>query len=325
MKKITILTLILGLLFYIVPNSLAQQPFDITAFPARQEITLNPGETRSVPVAFYNRALNPTFGSLGVIDFIVKGNQNSPIFLEKTPVSTRYSASSWIQLPFTQVSLPAQDRTIIYLSVTAPKEALPGGHYASIYFETNPVGQPEGQRVTAVSQRINSLIYIKIPGDIKELAGITQFLSKKFREYGPIDVETHIVNNGYIHLQPKGKIVLKNLFGMSIQEQALDEKNIFPDAISIFTNSLGQKWMFGQYTVVLNATYGEHNKSLFASRTVFVFPWKITLVVLLATIILFLIGKNMYEKTLLKEAHLEEELEKEHEEIEKLKRELKKQ
>ena len=83
--------------------------------------------------------------------------------------------------------------------------------------------------------------------------------------------------------------------------------------------------MFGQYTLVLNATYGEHNKLLAASRTVFVFPWKATIVVVLAIIILFLLVKNMYEKTLAKEAHLEEELKKEKEEIEELKRELKKE
>lgn len=325
MRKIFFVLLTLAAISFVGVKLSNAQGFNITAFPARQEITISPGDTKRVAVAFYNRTLNPIYGVLGKVDFIVKGDQNSPTFLEGAQISTRYSAASWISLPYTELSLPAQDRTIIYVDVTAPKNALPGGHYASIYFETNPTGQPEGQRVTAVSQRINALVYIKIPGDIKEIAGITQFLSKKIREYGPIDVETHIVNNGYIHVQPKGKIILKNMFGLPIQEQALEERNIFPDAISIFKNSLGQKWMFGQYTLVLNATYGEHNKLLAASRTVFVFPWKATIVIVLAIIILFLLVKNIYEKTIAKEAHLEEELKKEKEEIEELKRELKKE
>jgi len=45
MKRIILLTFVMGLVFYGAQKSFAQQPFDITAFPARQEIALSPGET----------------------------------------------------------------------------------------------------------------------------------------------------------------------------------------------------------------------------------------------------------------------------------------
>jgi len=311
--------------FIYVPFAFGQQGLNITTFPARQEFTIEPGETKGIAVAFHNKSLHPLLGKLGTVDFIVKGDNNSPIFLDKAEINTRYAAASWIKLPYTNISIPGQDRVIIYANVTAPEDALPGGHYASIYFETTPVSAPEGdQRVTVITQRINALIYITIPGDYEENAGISHLKANIFQEFGPVDTETRIVNNGDTHIQPQGEISIKNTLGKIIQTEKLEERNIFPKAISVFKNTLGSKWMIGRYKLIVNATYGENNSPLSTSKYVYIFPWKVVLVILLALAIILIIGKSIYKKTIQKEQRLEEEIEKEKKEIEELKQQINK-
>jgi len=211
--------------FIYVPFAFGQQGLNITTFPARQEFIIEPGETKGIAVAFHNKSLHPLLGTLGTVDFIVKGDNNSPIFLDKAEINTRYAAASWINLPYTNISIPGQDRVIIYANVTAPEDALPGGHYASIYFETTPVPAPEGdQRVTVITQRINALIYITIPGDYEENAGISHLKANIFQEFGPVDTETRIVNNGDTHIQPQGEISIKIHWAKLFKQKSLKKE-----------------------------------------------------------------------------------------------------
>jgi len=331
-KKLTfvfvVLSFVLLNIFYLTSNVNAQESLDIITFPAKQEVVISPGETKTVAIVFYNKTLYSVTGNLGTADFIVRGNNNVPEFIDRSQINTRYSAATWIKVPYEQASLPANDQLIVYVNVTVPADALPGGHYSSVYFETNPAmaaNSPVGkQGVSVITHRINALLYFNVPGDIKETARVYTLKADKFREYGPINVETEIQNGGYLHIQPKGKIIVKNMLGKVVEEVNLEEKNIFPEAISGFKNTVGQKWMFGQYQILVDATYGASNKPLNASLTVLVFPWRVTLAILLALIIIGLLMKNYLRKTIIKEAALEKEVEREKSEIEKLKEELKK-
>ena len=80
--------------------------------------------------------------------------------------------------------------------------------------------------------------------------------------------------------------------------------------------------MMGQYKVTLHALYGEKAQIMERSVNVWVFPWRVAIVVALALLILGVIGKSIYKNIILKEASLEEELSEEKKEIEKLKKQL---
>ncbi len=82
--------------------------------------------------------------------------------------------------------------------------------------------------------------------------------------------------------------------------------------------------MIGRYKLIVNATYGENDNPLSASKYVYIFPWKVVLVILLALAIILIIGKSIYKKTIQKEQRLEEEIDKEKKEIEELKKQINK-
>lgn len=326
-KKYTTLLLTALIIGINTTSVVSAQSIDLLAYPARQEIVVNPGETKTVPVAFLNRTLSPIQGKLGTRDFIVRGKDNIPEFIDfPTETEIRYSAKNWIELPFERATIPASDKVIVYAQIKVPADAVPGGHYASIYFETDPrlPSENETGSIAAASQQINALLYIKVAGEVKESASITKFSVPNFLEYGPITIDTEITNTGDIHIRPLGSVNVYDIFGNLIESQKLEEKNIFPAAISVYTNNIGKKWMIGKYKVELKAVYGDNQKTLSAVRELYIFPYKEATVVLLLIIIIIFLLRRFYLAAIASRQALEQKLEEETELIKELKQKLEK-
>jgi len=326
--------LIVILSFYFLFSNfvLAQTNLPLIVYPARHFLELNPGEKTSVVVNFVNQSQEPISGLIRVVDFIVRDSQGTPELIETTfEAPEKYAASSWFKTDLDRVTLPANNEKVtIQTQISVPKNANPGGKYVAIYFQAQPSQFSSSSNAqyevgTGIASKLASLIYIKIKGPIKENAFVTKFKAKKtFLEYGPIEVETEILNRGDYHIEPKGQITLTNMLGKVVDKSLLKKTNIFPDAVRIFSNSLGEKWMIGKYRLSLSATYGEKNNVLNAFYEVWIFPWKIATIIVLTLIIIILVIRHFYISSLIKEKILEEQLKKEKEEIEELKKALKK-
>jgi len=327
--------LIVILSFYFLFSNfvLAQTNLPLIVYPARQFLELNPGEKTSIVVNFINQAKEPISGYVKVVDFIVRDSQGTPELIENTfEAPEKYAASSWFKTDLDRVTLPANNEKVtIQTQISVPKNANPGGKYVAIYFQAQPSQfnnastNNQYEAGTGIAPRLASLIYIKVKGPIKESAFVTKFKSKQsFFEYGPIEVETEILNQGNYHIAPKGEITLTNMLGKVVDKSLLKETNIFPETTRTSSNYLGKKWMIGKYRLSLAATYGEKNNVLNAFYEVWVFPWKIATIIILTLIIVILIIRHFYISYLIKEKMLEQELKKEREEIEELKKALKK-
>jgi hypothetical protein len=310
----------------------AQTTLPLLVYPARQFLELEPGEKTSITVNFVNQGKEPVSGFIKVVDFIVRDNQGTPELIENTfAAPEKYAASSWFKTDFDRVTLPTNNEKVtIQAQISIPKNAKPGGKYVAIYFQaqSSQFSTPTGSQYeagTGISPRLASLIYIKVKGPIKESAFVTKFQPKQsFFEYGPVEIETEILNRGDYHITPKGEIILTNIFGKVVDKSLLKETNIFPDTVRTFSNTLGKKWMIGKYRALLTATYGEKNTILTAFCEFWVFPWKVATIIVLTLIIIILLVRHFYISTLVKEKLLEKELEEERKEIEELKKELRK-
>ena len=304
----------------------AQTSIPLTVGPARQQITINPGETTPFAIKYYNQSELSLSGVVKVADFVVNSTDGSPRIIDNVDqANPKFSASKWVTLSLDQITIAANDRVIVSGSLNVPKDARLGGRYVTVYFEPSigtpsPIGSDGG--ATGVAPRIASLLYVRVNGPITENATISQMFAKSFYEYGPVEVTAHIINNGDYHIRPRGVFTLTNPLGGIVEQSNLKETNIFPDALRIFTTTVGEKWMMGKYKITLNTTYGEKAQIMERSVSVWVFPWRVALVVLLTLIILGIIGRVVYKNIILKEASLEEELSEEKKEIEKLKKEL---
>ncbi|MFH0852813.1 MAG: hypothetical protein V1853_00165 [bacterium] len=307
----------------------AQTVLPLIVAPARQQLDIAPGEKSAVIIKFYNSGDLPVSGILKAADFLVTDKEGTPVIVDNPLQSDpKYSASSWFNLPYDRITIAPNDKVTIQANINIPVDAHPGGRYVAIYFEPSgnipePVGANE-EAGTAVGTRIAGLVYLKVAGEISEKALVSRFFAPSFFEYGPVKVETEILNRGDYHIAPRGVISLINIFGGVVDQQKLATANVFPDASRSFTSELGKKWLMGRYKVNLLASYGNTGQALTSEIYVWVFPWKVaTAIVLIIIIFIFLIS-NFYKKFVTEESHLEEELEKEKEEIEKLKQQLRK-
>jgi hypothetical protein len=310
----------------------AQQILPLTVIPPKQDVLINPGEKFSTSVKFVNQGDTPVTGALNVLDFIVTDDNGTPVFLDNptvigtTTLPAKYSAAKWITVPQDTISISAKGNVAVPITIDVPKNAAPGGRYAAVLFQPSgslTLGNPASAQETPVAIRLASLIYIRVAGPISEKATITKFTGPSFLEYGPASITTQILNQGDYHITPQGVVSMKDVFGNVISKANLDTKNIFPGTSRSYVNQVGQKLMIGKFTVLLSATYGETGKILTSSITMWIFPWKIALAVLLAVIIILLSGTAWYKRVKKKEEKLVEELKEEKTELETLKEELK--
>jgi hypothetical protein len=335
MKKpaLIITTTLLGILGLLVGGkALAQTVLPLSVVPPKQDILINPGESYSTTVKFQNLGSSPVAGTLSVSDFIVTDNKGTPVFLDNptvigtTTIPEKYSAAKWIKLYSDKITIAANSNVSIPVTINAPKDAAPGGRYAAVLFqpESSLTMQTGGNVAeTPIAIRIASLLYIRVAGPITEKAMVTKFQTPKFLEYGPIKVDTEITNMGDYHITPAGNITLKDMLGRIVSTSVLETKNIFPGTAREYSNQVGDKLMIGKFTVNLTASYGSTGQVLMATNTIWVFPWKVTLAILLGIAIIIILIISGYKRFIRRENELVEEIKEEKSEIEALKEKFK--
>ena len=163
------------------------------------------------------------------------------------------------------------------------------------------------------------------PARISESRSIaSRFFAKPFSEFGPISVETDVLNRGDYHIRPKGVLALINPFGSVVSQEKIKEENIFPDTVRTFKSEIGKKWMLGRYKLALTAAYGDQGQSITRSLYIWVIPWRIILIFILGLILLTVIIKNIKKRSKNINEKMVKELEYEKQEIEELKNQLNK-
>ena len=313
-----------------VRKAVAQQRLPLVVAPARQQTTLDPGEKESLIIKFFNESAVPISGTLKAVDFIVTGTEGKPILLESPSApSGKYSASSWIKLPYERAAIPAGTVLKVQFDVNVPKDALPGGRYVALYFEQTGYNVGAGASPSlqsgemAVTPRITGLINIRVSGPITESASIRRFSAPSFLEFGPVPVYTEIFNAGNYHITPQGQITMSDFMGRQISRVILEEKNVFPESSRIYETEIGSKLLFGKFKLTLAAAYGEYGQVLSRSIYVWVFPWKLALAIILGITIIILSGIRIWKGLKGKQEKLEAELKEEISEVEELKEKFK--
>ena len=300
------------------PLAIAQSSFGLTAIPPRVEITVKPGEVVTQEIKIRNESKEEKSIETFLRDFIVTDDLGTPLQFEKITdqSSNRWAASAWISVSPAVYKLKPGETKSLMLTIMAPDDALPGGHYGMVLHTSNN-DISITQSGAAVQKNVGSLIYITVPGDITQNASVKEFSAPKFSEYGPIDFRTVITNLSDVHITPAGAINVYNTFGLKSAQINLDNTNIFPGTSREFINTLNRKLMLGRYKAQINASYGTTGQLLTATIFFWVIPYKLIALLLAIIIIIFLIIKLKKKTPPVSELPKVEELEKELEELKK--------
>ncbi|MCG2692159.1 hypothetical protein L6272_05020, partial [Microgenomates group bacterium] len=249
---ITIITVIL------TPKAASgQESITITAIPPRLELSALPGAILQETIKVRNESAAEMAFDVQAVDFIVNNNQGTPVAVDEA-VSGRWSLASWITASPKKILLQPQETAAINLIISLPENALPGGHYAMITYNPSTEGLMNIQGSgSAIIQKVGTLIYFNVIGDITEAANLKQFqVDKPFKYYGPTAITAEIENLGDIHFNPTGNLTITNLLGKTVFSQELEAKNIFPFASRLYNWEFPGKYHLGRYTAKLEASAG---------------------------------------------------------------------
>lgn len=266
----------------------------LTLVPPSLEFGATAGETLRTSIKLYNEGLETVNLFTSTANFSAQDEQGTPNFDFDHP---NQGLAGWITTDPTQLTLAAGERREVAVTVNVPTTAEPGGHYAAVFFGTQPPVTKGGQ--VGVASKVGTLVILRIEGAINEAASVKEFFivgGEKLFVHPPVSFRLRIQNTGNVHVRPSGTIEIKNMFGgqtaslvvnpsggavlpSSIRQFEVDWKKDAGDPKGFFDH-LKTEWRnfgLGTYTAQATVTYGSSPHTLIASASFTLFPWHLLL------------------------------------------------
>jgi hypothetical protein len=260
----------------------------ITVSPSNFDLTINPGDHLTHVIDVTNNTNKTITVSPVVKNFTAQGDEGGVDFTQN---ATTYALSNWISVFPSAATIDPQTTKEFSYTINAPYNAEPGGHFGAIVFTTT--GNSPSKTGAAVSQEVASLFLVRVPGNVNEQMTVQNFgTDKSFYEFGPVQFNALVQNNGAVHEHPIGQILIKNMFGQEYTVN-FDGRNVLPAAVRIMPATWNKKLLIGKYSATLIATYGTKGQQLYATTEFYAFPVRYGLVALVILVFLFLIRKRL--------------------------------
>ncbi len=205
---------------------------------------------------------------------------------------------------------PSQEKTLTF-HIGIPKDELARDYYFSIVFVSKEIATTQGNNSNAVAGiGTNVLLSIEPKGKAKGL--IEEFSAPFFLEKGPVPFTVRVKNDGENVIEPKGFILIKNVFGQTIGKVELLPVNILAGSIRAIPDSKldarrytlnatkafwEEKFLLGPYTATLTLSLSDQGPQLSRSIYFFAFPLQ-GIIGLFVALILILIIRNRIKKQL---------------------------
>lgn len=259
----------------------AQAPkLDITVSPAITEWALKPGEKQTKTL----RVINPKDTPIPLRVVVEAMSVQEKVVLGDQPV---FDASSWFTVADPYFILKAKEIREVKVTLTLPKTAEPGGHYATIFFQQFVPSSNE--RRTVVAGQVGALAFVTAKGRLDqrlELEGGPVRVDE--RENGSIDFALTLKNEGNVHLLPTGKFVVRDWLGRTVTTLPLPAGIILPHTKRSYVATWKQPPLLGYVTVTAEVEYGEkpvHLMSLPYGLWVSPGKWTVAFSILLALLL----------------------------------------
>jgi|JI10StandDraft_1071094.scaffolds.fasta_scaffold69473_4 hypothetical protein len=271
--------------------------------PVRTELSIKPGESKSVTVNVQNVTSASTEFQAIINDFVAGDNEygQPALILDADKYAPSHSLKKYIaEIP--NVTIAAGQNKDVKVTINVPRGAAAGGYYGAVRFA--PAGTKNNNNIT-LSASVGSLILVKVPGDISENMVISSFDVRKgekgingnafFTSNKDLYATVRFKNQGNVHEQPFGKVTLKkgNKILQTTEINNTDPKgNVLPDSTRRFVVKLDKVGSWGKYTVEGNFGYGDNGQLLSANSSFWVVPIALIVIalILLAALLFLLFG-----------------------------------
>jgi hypothetical protein len=305
------------------PNSGTGQALEIA--PPVVNLTANPGQTIRTELSLRDVSTGKLLVSSQVNDFIAAGEDGTPKILLDAGEESPYSLKSWIT-PLSSLLLSPREIKKLPVVIKVPATAAPGGYYGVVRFTASaPEMKDTG---VSLSASLGALILVRVNGAAKENLSIETLTVNTVPggtydeknegkpaavfQSTPIQFVERIKNNGNVHEQPSGQVIIRNMFGKTIAavNVNLPPRNILPASVRKFRQPLdkeviGNKQLFGKYTAELKVVYGANKQTVSKTTTFWVIPYSLIIGVIIALVVGFFalrIAIKRYNRAIIKKA-----------------------
>lgn len=250
---------------------------DFVVGPGKVELSLNPGESKTVEVALSNRMGDDRIFEIVVEDMEGSNDPEQTVVLlgdDRGPYSLRdyFSVASW------KFMLPHAKKAIIPVTVTMPQDVEPGGYYGSILFTTTsnkPENMQGAQGGASIISRIGVLFFVTVPGEEAYDGSLESFSTNgNFFLEGPISFQMLFRNKGNIHLNPSGEIKITNMIGTEVDRIPVEPWFALPQSLRLREVTWDRLALAGRYTATAEIKRGYSETVDTMSLTFWVVPWK---------------------------------------------------
>jgi hypothetical protein len=301
----------------------------LTISPARMELSGDQGTTVTKDITLINDTASDATYYVTYANFESQGETGSPLFVEpKSDLGTWMTTDK-------SVTLAPQESKVVPVTITIPKDAYAGGHFAVVFFGNAPSG---GGQVS-VGAKTGTLILLTVNGDVLEAGGLASFNTLKHKYFYnslPISFEFRWKNDGNDRVKPDGNISIRSLFFIPVGHIDANavSGNILPHSTRLFNidwiklpadkndniksasfiNSyfkiVSFQWhnfAVGPYLAHLDLVSGIDKIHSTKNVIFFVFPWQLLLLMVIILIPIFFIGRfalRRYNKKIIEKARL---------------------
>lgn len=290
MRKLFIL--VSSVMVLVAPIAAAQESFTLEVVPPLFRVSVTPGGEWNSQLKILNP--NPYVVTVipRVVDYEPYDDRPGGELLTRrdTRGAERFSASHWTTIPTDAISIPAESTYTLPLALLLPEDAEPGTHTAAIVIGNMVGGLNESG--SSISTSVTSLLVVTVLGEADVSGEITAFTTGDTTyPTTEADFTLEFKNTGEVHVEPRGEIVINNLWGVERGRVpvALDEelRLVLPNEQKLFRFVWrGEAGFFdvGPYRAKVRVIYGGENEvgdiqEATASLWFWVVPWSQMLIV----------------------------------------------
>ena len=274
---------------------------DFVVGPGKQELIMQPGETRRVNIKVSNRIGEDRRFLVGIEDFTGSTDPNQTVLLmgsERGP----YSLRDYIFPEVFDVMIEHGTRAVIPVVVSIPEDAEPGGRFGSVLVSTE-TSEVEGEGgVTsgaALVSRIGVLFFVRVTGDVVEegeLTGFTTLDNRRVFTASPVSFALEYKNTGSVHVNPYGVIEIKNLLGDVVGVEELEPWFALPGSVRVRQVEWGRPLLLGRYTATAQINRGYQDIVDTREVVFWILPAKPILIVIGIILFILLLVRFIFSK-----------------------------
>lgn len=294
-KSLLFLTFLLTQFFvvFFVISSTVYASTGLTIQPIKVSETIDKGESVSGYISLTNESGEAIKVDLEVEDFVPTAGTSNINFVGRAEGNT--TVRDWITIdsPESFTFEKGENKNIPY-KITAPPNAEPGGHFGVIFFKASELKQ-SGQ--LKIGTRVGVLVFITVPGNQLQKGRILNFSAPFLVQGKSVPFKINFENTGTVHFEPKGSIIVKNIFGKEVAKIEVSGQSVLPTGSREIGASLNSEgFLIGRYTASLSLVDGEKNELSSEDISFYAFPVKYVVMFLVGIIVIFIILKYLKKK-----------------------------